>query len=174
MAPALFALLFGGERLHASVMAWAAGKVADLGLGGTVLEVGSLDVNGSLRPLFPRARYVGVDMRQGPGVDNRCLAGALPFGTGAFDVVVCTEMLEHDPSPWRSLPEMARVLRGGGHMLLSARGIGFPLHDFPSDYWRFTVDGICVLLDVAGLVAVEVVPDPDPGSPGVLAVARKP
>src|SRR3972149_7953176 len=68
--------------------------------GRTVLEVGALDVNGSLRPpslsLGP-AVYTGVDMQGGPGVDVICRVERLTgrFGRASMDVVVSTEMLEH-------------------------------------------------------------------------------
>jgi hypothetical protein len=68
--------------------------------GRSVLEVGSLDVNGSLRPLLeevcPRT-YVGIDIITGPGVDQVCSAEQLieRFGAELFEAVVSTEMLEH-------------------------------------------------------------------------------
>jgi SAM-dependent methyltransferase len=159
--------------MHASAMAWLRAKVATHDLSPlSTLEVGSYNVHGSPRHLFTGS-YVGVDMRSGPGVDEVASAADLPYRDGSFDVVVCAEMLEHDPSPWRSLPEMARVLRVGGWLLLTARGIGFPLHDFPSDYWRFTPSAFGLLFNLAGLVPVEIVADPDPQSPGVFGLARR-
>lgn len=154
-------------------MAWLASTVTTHDLAHrSTLEVGSFDVNGSPRRLFS-GPYVGVDMRPGPGVDEVASAADLPFEANTFDVVVCAEMLEHDSAPWLSLPEMARVLRDGGWLLLTCRGIGFPLHDFPNDYWRFTCDGVARLVDHAGLTCVDVLDDPDPASPGVFALARR-
>jgi SAM-dependent methyltransferase len=160
--------------MHASVMAWVAGKVSERGLaGGTVLEVGSRIVNGSPRSLFD-GEYVGVDMQAGDGVDVVCRADRLPFASGVFDTVVSTETLEHDPYFWKSVVEMARVLRPGGTLLVTARGIGYPHHDFPSDYWRFTVDAFLTLFDFAGLESLEVIPDPSLRHPGVFGAAVKP
>lgn len=155
-------------------MAWVAARVGELDLAGrSTLEVGSYNVNGSVRPLFT-GEYVGVDMRPGPGVDMVAPAAHLPWHNDHFGVVVCTEMLEHDPTFWLSVPEMARVLQPGGLLILTARGIGFPLHDYPCDYWRFTPAGIVSLLTAASLTPLEVLDDPDPASPGVLALARNP
>jgi SAM-dependent methyltransferase len=156
--------------MHASVMRWVADQVAAYELADRrTLECGSLDVNGSVRPLFT-GDYLGIDMRDGPGVDFVCSAAELPVPDGSFEVVVATEMLEHDPAFWRSIPEMARVLAPDGFLLVTARGIGFPLHEFPADYWRFTEAGVELLLRFAGLRPLKVVPDPE--QPGVFALAR--
>lgn len=148
--------------MHASVMTWIGQQAA--GLSGSTLEVGSLDVNGSVRSLFGDP-YVGVDMRPGPGVDVVATADALPFDDASFDVVVSTEMLEHDPSPWLSLAEMGRVLRPGGHLLLTTRGNGFGEHHEPSDFWRFMPASRDRLLELANCDPVALALDPE--VPGV-------
>lgn len=146
-------------------MAWVKAQVRDLDLGSSrVLEVGSFDVNGTVRPLFEgAAAYVGVDVAPGPGVDVVVAYGKLPFESAAFDVVVSTEMLEHDRKPWRTAAEMVRVLRRGGRLLATARGFdeggAFPFHN-PPDRWRFSEDGMRALLEDAGAAAVEVLRDP--------------
>lgn len=160
--------------MHPTVAVWVKAKIDEHALSGDVLEVGSYDVNGSVRALFAGGEYIGVDMREGPGVDQVAEAKALPFEEKRFDVVVSTEMLEHDATFWLSLPEMARVLRPGGHMLITARSTGFPIHDFPSDYYRFSPEGLAFLFELAGCDSVEIIPDPDPLSPGVFGLAAKP
>lgn len=147
--------------MHDSVMAWVGDRVSEYGLrGARTLEVGSLDVNGSVRRWFA-GPYVGIDMRDGPGVDVVGTADRLPFDDDAFDVVVSTEMLEHDPAPWLSLPEMGRVLRPGGHLLMTTRGNGFGLHNEPSDYWRFMPASGPLLLELAGCEPIVVETDPE-------------
>lgn len=148
-------------------MAWVEARVKGHGLADLpTLEVGSLDVNGSVRRYFT-GPYTGLDMRPGPSVDVVGTADALPFPDDAFDVVVSTEMLEHDPSPWLSLAEMGRVLRPGGHLLLTTRGNGFGEHNEPSDYWRFMPASRAVLLRLAGCTPVTL--DLDPQVPGIFA-----
>lgn len=142
-------------------MDWVGTEVRRSGLAGKdTLEVGSLDVNGSVRSLFS-GKYIGIDMREGPGVDVVGAADALPFGAGLFDVVVSTEMLEHDPSPWLSLAEMGRVLKTGGHLILTTRGNGFGEHNEPSDYWRFMPSSRGLLLLIAGCSLVSEALDPE-------------
>ncbi len=108
--------------------------------GKRVLEVGSYNVNGSVRsiiePLCP-ASYLGIDMRDGPDVDLVCDISKRPAPGGFFDVVVCAEMLEH-AEDWRAcICNMRGSLAAGGVLLLTTRSRGFPLHEYPGDFWRF-------------------------------------
>jgi len=91
---------------------------------GPLLEVGSLDVNGSVRPLFPAADpYVGIDLGSGPGVD--IVASGHDFGRDAsFETVVTTECLEHDPGWARTLANAVRVLRPGGTLIVTCATTG--------------------------------------------------
>lgn len=110
---------------------------------GRVLEIGSLNVNGQVRDLFPDASmYIGVDTVAGPGVDA-ILDGhevLSHFGVAAFDLVLCLEVIEHDPAFWLTLHGIREVLKPGGIVCLSAPGNGFPEHQHPKDYWRFLPD----------------------------------
>jgi SAM-dependent methyltransferase len=91
---------------------------------GPLLEIGSLDVNGSVRDLFPGAApYVGVDLHRGRGVD--VVASGHDFGRDAtFDTVVTTECLEHDPGWHLTLRNIVRVLQPGGTLLLTCATTG--------------------------------------------------
>lgn len=162
--------------MHDSVMKWVAEQVEKYDLAQrSVLDIGSYDVNGSTKPLFDGVAWLGVDSRNGPNVDVVAWADDLPFADEAFEVVTCTEMLEHDPRPWKSIPEMARVLQSGGYLLLTCRGFdergAFPLHTYPDDIWRFTGLAVTILLSSADLRVQLVTQDPE--APGVFAVARK-
>lgn len=155
--------------MHASVMEWVAETVRRRRLvRRSVLDVGSCDVNGSVRGLF-RGPYVGLDFRLGPLVDVQGDASALPFSAETFDVVVFTEVLEHARQPFDAVDEIRRVLRPGGVLLLTTRGIGFPLHEYPSDYWRFTVTGIEEILSASGFRRSRI--EEDPQESGVFASA---
>lgn len=114
---------------------------------GKVLDIGSLNVNGSLRELFKGSEgYTGLDMREGNNVDVVANAHKLPFEDDTFDCVTCVETLEHDDNPFKTLSEIHRVLKLGGKVILAASGINFPKHEYPFDYFRYTADGIKVLL----------------------------
>jgi len=91
---------------------------------GPLLEIGSLDVNGTVRELFPRATpYVGIDLAPGRAVD--VVASGHDFGRDeSFATVVTTECLEHDPG-WRTtLANIERVLRPGGVLILTCATTG--------------------------------------------------
>ncbi len=107
----------------------------------TILDLGSYDVGGTLRDVAPPgARYTGVDLAAGPGVDIVLDDPAkLPFADGSFDVVVSTSALEHDPMFWVTFLEMVRVAKDGGYVYLDVPSNG-AFHRYPSDCWRFYPD----------------------------------
>jgi SAM-dependent methyltransferase len=129
--------------------------------GGLTLDLGAQ--NGPYAAHFPRR--VALDLQAASGLDARGDAHALPFVDGAFDVVLCTEVLEHLVEPQRAIDEMHRVLKPGGQLLLTTRFL-FPIHDAPHDYFRFTKYGLRHLL--RRFDAVEIQEETD--SVGALAV----
>lgn len=118
--------------------------------GKSVIEVGSRNVNGSLRPaieaLNPQS-YLGVDMEEGLGVDEICDAGELVghFGSEAFDLLISTFLVEH-VSDWRKvISNFKHVLKPDGTLLVSTASKGFPYHGYPSDYWRYELDDLRII-----------------------------
>jgi SAM-dependent methyltransferase len=106
-----------------------------------ILDIGGLDVNGTLRNAVPSGwEYVSVDMGAGPGVDVVLDDPySLPFGDNSFDAVVSTSAFEHDVFFWVTFDEMCRVCREGGYVYLNAPSNG-AYHRFPDDCWRFYPD----------------------------------
>lgn len=143
--------------------------------GKRVLEVGALDVNGTVRPLveaFNPAEYVGVDITMGPGVDVVCDAQNLVerFGPARFDLLLSTELLEH-VRDWRKvISGFKQVLTPGGVVLITTRSHGHPYHGYPWDFWRYEPDDMRVLF---ADFEVDVI-DTDRLEPGVFVKARKP
>ncbi len=109
--------------------------------GGRTLDLGSQ--NGPYAAHFPRR--VALDLHHAANIHLRGDAHLLPFVDGAFDVVLCTEVLEHLTEPPRAIDDMFRVLKPGGQLLLTTRFL-FPIHDAPHDYFRFTKYGLRHLL----------------------------
>lgn len=104
--------------------------------GKKVLEVGSLDINGSVRQFFTDCDYHGIDLGEGPGVDRVAhvtdlLKEATEIRPGRFvdvapcalnDVVISTEALEHDKKWSESLAAMERLLKPGGLLVITCAG----------------------------------------------------
>lgn len=162
--------------MHISVREFVDKVAGDHGLRELpVLEVGSFVVNGTVRDLFT-GEYVGVDMREGPGVDRVADAVRLPWTEGLWPVVLCLEMLEHALRPWAVVAEMVRVLAPGGVLLASARGFdefgAWRYHGHPDDHYRFGRLAFRALFEDAGLVVESI--EADPVGPGWLLLARKP
>lgn len=109
---------------HPQQQRFVARAAALLPLPGPLLEIGSLDVNGTVRGLFPRADpYVGIDLAPGPAVD--VVATGHDFGPDdAFATVVTTECLEHDPGWTTTLANIVRVVRPGGALILTCATTG--------------------------------------------------
>jgi SAM-dependent methyltransferase len=105
------------------------------------LDVGAQ--NGPYAAHFPHR--VGLDVLRGAGVHIIGDAQALGIRDASFEVVLCTEVLEHLPEPQLALDEIFRVLQPGGQLLLTTRFL-FPIHDAPHDYFRFTKYGLRHLL----------------------------
>jgi SAM-dependent methyltransferase len=118
----------------------------------TVLDVGSLDVNGTYRPMVQAHgwRYTGLDLASGPNVD--VVAGdphRYPLPDDGFDLVISGSTMEHVQAIWLWVPELARVLRPGGMLAILTHWC-FGEHRFPVDCWRIMPDGMRCLFDLTG------------------------
>lgn len=134
-----------------NIKAFVESLASALALPEPVLEIGALQVEAQeayadLRPLFTEQAYVGCDMRPGLGVE--CLADAhrLPFRDGSVGTVLLLDTLEHVHSPFVAAEEARRVLSEGGIVVL-ASVMNFPIHSYPSDFWRFTPAAFDYLLE---------------------------
>lgn len=92
----------------------------------TVLEVGSLDINGSVRPLFNTCRYIGIDVGPGPGVDLVC--EGQNYDSEPVDVTISCECFEHNPYWKETFNNMIRLTRSGGLVILTCATTGRKEH----------------------------------------------
>ncbi len=114
-----------------------------------VLDYGAAD--SPYRDALPQAReWVAADLSGNPHAQMQLNPdGSVPSPDGRFDLVVSTQVLEHVADPALYLAECFRVLRPGGTLLLSTHGM-MVWHPDPHDYWRWTSEGLRVVVEQAG------------------------
>ena len=106
----------------------------------TVLDVGSFDVNGTMKPIFKNCRtYVGLDQSEGKNVDIVSSSHSMPFVDESFDIIISSSCFEHDPMFWVTFQEMCRIIKTDGYIYIQAPSSG-PYHAHPVDNWRFYKD----------------------------------
>ncbi len=124
-----------------------------------VYEFGSLQVMADkalvdLRPLFAGKKYVGCDMRPGPGVDEVLNLHEIDLPDETAGTVLVMDTLEHVEFARRAMEEVHRILKPDGIAVISSV-MQFAVHDYPNDYWRFTTEGFKSLLRPFATVYVE-------------------
>lgn len=122
--------------------AWVARQASRVPAGARVLDVGA----GSCpyRPFFEHCRYETQDFQALKGeqlnlgaygqIDYICDATEIPVPDASFDVVLCTEVLEHCPEPIRVVKEIARILKPGGRLIMTAP-LGSGIHQEPYHFY---------------------------------------
>ena len=105
-----------------------------------------LDVGCGQKPYEPLfapyvASYIGVDPVENPHAELKGAVEDLPVEDGTFDVVLCSQVLEHCDDPARAVAELHRATAPGGRLLLSTHGVQV-YHPSPVDYWRWTHAGL--------------------------------
>jgi SAM-dependent methyltransferase len=124
------------EKLAAALPSGA--RIADLGAGGRRVTPGT----------------ICVDLLPAEGTTLLADLQALPFADGSLDCVICTGTLEHVQDPQRAIREIARVLRPKGVAHVEIPFLQ-PFHADPHDYHRWTLPGLCLAMERAGLTRRE-------------------
>jgi len=104
-----------------------------------------LDVGCGVKPYYPyfagAAEYIGVDVVDNPAAELKGPVEALPVDDGSYDIVLCSQVLEHCDDPAQAVRELRRVAAPGGRVLASTHGVQV-YHPSPNDLWRWTHAGL--------------------------------
>lgn len=101
------------------------------------------------------AVYLGMDVQQmAPGLALLGSGESLPFVNDCIDGIFCSQVIEHVPRPWIFIQELARVLKPGGVLILSAPFMYY-VHGAPHDYYRYSHYGLQLLAEEAGLANIQ-------------------
>jgi SAM-dependent methyltransferase len=93
-----------------------------------VLEVGSLNINGTVRDFFDNCDYVGLDVAEGKGVDVVCEGQKFDAPNESFDVSISCECFEHNPEWVATFRNMYRIVRTGGLVIMTCATTGRAEH----------------------------------------------
>jgi SAM-dependent methyltransferase len=131
------------EEIHGVVLDLACGAISSywrvLGLEGRGCVIG-VDLDQSVRPT------VVADLTQ-----------SIPLGSESCDAAILSSYLYIPAEPERALSEVWRVLKKGGHLILSAPLV-FPYTPEPTDHWRFTEQALRLVLSRCGFVIEQLIP----------------
>ena len=136
-----------------------------------VLDVGSLDINGSNRDLFTNCEYIGIDLGEGKNVDVICPVHRYDEPDASFDTIISTETFEHDKFLVETLASIVRLLKPCGLFFFSCATNGRPEHGthrttptdspFTLDFYRpVSFDLIKKLLDLSQFKTYRVSKEP--------------
>jgi SAM-dependent methyltransferase len=143
--------------------------------GAELERVRVLDVGCGVKPYYPwfapfAEEYVGLDVVENPQADINGAVEDLPVPDGSFDLVLCTQVLEHCDDPAKAVAELRRVCAPGGRVLASTHGV-YPYHPAPNDLWRWTHAGLERLFrDNADWTALSI--EPGSGSMACMAMLQ--
>lgn len=122
-----------------------------------VLDVGSYNVNGCMRPLFDdtEAEYVGLDIEAGPNVD---VVMNEPYNWDnipdeSFDFVISANAFEHIEYPWLTIKLIHSKLKQGGIACIHAP-LTIGEHRYPVDCYRYYSDGFKALAKWGGFQVI--------------------
>lgn len=138
------------DNASIEIMKWCLKDLPDKDL--EILDVGSLDINGSYRGLFsnPKWHYTGLDIVPGKNVDMVSMDPYhYPYKDESFDIVISGQCLEHVEDMYAWAEEVIRLVKKDGVLIIVVPSI-WGEHRFPIDCWRIFPDGLRFLFSKRG------------------------
>jgi SAM-dependent methyltransferase len=147
-----------GSRLVADLNAARFATLLPTYVKGTLLDLGcgKVPLYGVYRDLASEVICVDwpASLHGNRHIDIACdVNRPLPFSGAAFDTVLASDLLEHIYDPRSLIVEIARVLKSGGHVIISTPFM-YWLHECPHDYYRLTPFALKRMFEEAGLECV--------------------
>jgi len=138
------------ETIVPAILKRARGNVIDVGCGDmpfkdVIVQVADRYDTIDVERRVPEVKFTG-DIH-----DMKVLPDA------SYDTAICLEVIEHVPDPFRALRELARVVKPGGYLILSAPHLS-RLHEQPHDYYRYTKYGLERAITDAGFDVESIAP----------------
>jgi len=115
---------------------------------GILLDIAPQDHAGA-KASFKKVKIETLDIdpkSKATYVSDICADNTGKIPNGRFDLIVCTEVLEHTLSPFSAVGEIRRMLKKNGKAFFSAP-FDFRIHGPLPDCWRFSEHGWRALLD---------------------------
>lgn len=119
---------------------------------GVILDAGSGEGD-RYKNFFKFDKYIKLDINKDSGADIIGSVENIPLGDSSVDSIVSTQVLEHVKNPQKAVGEFYRVLKSGGHCLVTVPQLN-ELHEEPRDYFRFTKYGLEEIFSNAGFKIV--------------------
>ena len=146
-SPAALAL---DASLRPHLRRYVTGQVLDAGCGHRPYQI-------MIERLASGYDSLDIEERAGPVTIRADLQRMPEVPSDRYDVVLCSEVLEHLPKPDRAIGELRRVLKPQGTLILTVPFLS-RLHEEPCDYFRFTEHGLRRLLADAAFSVEELRP----------------
>ena len=135
----------------------------------TVVDVGSYDVNGTLKPFMPpKWKYIGLDIVPGPNVD-RVIEDlyTFPVEDESIDLVVSSDCFLYVRNPFKLTESIYKCLKLGGVIIICANNFArkgimglpkdrSPYNDVDYDCWRIFKYGMLAILQDSGFKVIKV------------------
>lgn len=129
---------------------------------GVLLDIAPQDHEGA-HPFFKKSKIHTLDIdpkSEATFIADICENNSSIIKNKSYDMVVCTEVLEHTLQPFKAVDEMYRILKDGGYLFVSVP-FNLRIHGPLPDCWRFTEHGLKSLFNKFETVTIDCLEDKD-------------
>lgn len=121
------------------------------------------EIHMGAKEFFKKSTIKTLDIDSNSGADyimDLCVNNSKYVKDETFDLILCTEVLEHVNNPFFVVEELRRMLKTGGIIAISTP-FNFRIHGPLPDNWRFTIHGLKVLFKDFEIVSIDSLDDTD-------------